>query len=270
MVRGPIFTRAWVVAATLSAAGGCAGTKQQASVFLDGGAGAAGTAGTAGRDAAIDNGGVDGIGGFPTTDGRVIGTDALGDAACAVATQTAQKVPLDLYIMMDSSGSMSATVAGNQTKWDAVRSALTTFLGDPQVGRPGGRDPVLPVAPSGRPRRVRDRRPVRGASGRATSSGRAARAPRSPLSHQRRLPGHGNVRAPRRLRRLGQLLLAGRSRLQLQRDGGRRLSSHRRLLPGPRPVRRGRVRDARRRGGRAAGRGGGARSTPSPSTWSTG
>jgi hypothetical protein len=132
MVRGPIFIHAWVVAVTLSAAGGCAGTKQQASVFMDGGAGTAGTTGTAGRDAAIDNGGVGGIGGFPTTDGRVIGTDALGDAACAVGTQVAQKVPLDLYIMMDSSGSMTGTVAGNQTKWDAVRSALTTFLRDPK------------------------------------------------------------------------------------------------------------------------------------------
>ena len=61
---------------------------------MDGGPGP-GAGGTAGRDAAIDNGGVGGIGGFPTTDGRVIGTDALGDAACAVATQMAQKVPLD-------------------------------------------------------------------------------------------------------------------------------------------------------------------------------
>ena len=130
MIRGPIFKRAWVLAATLSAAAGCAGTKQQPSVFMDGGPGP-GTAGTAGRDAAIDSGGVGGIGGFPSTDGRVVGTDALLDAACAVATQTAQQTPLDIYIMLDSSGSMEGTVAGTtQTKWDAVRSALTMFVQD--------------------------------------------------------------------------------------------------------------------------------------------
>jgi len=113
-------------------AGGCAGTKQRATL-LDGGAGATGATG---RDAAAGSvgsaGAGGGIGGFATTDGRVIGTDALGETACAVATQTAQTVPLDLYIMLDSSGSMAGTAAGNQTKWDAVRSALTAFVADPK------------------------------------------------------------------------------------------------------------------------------------------
>jgi hypothetical protein len=115
-----------LVAVAVWIAAGCAGTRQQASVFDSGSSG--GTTGVGGRDAAVDIGGLDGI---ATADGRVIGTDALGEAACAVATQTAQTVPLDLYIMMDSSGSMEGTVAGTtQTKWDAVRSALTAFLGD--------------------------------------------------------------------------------------------------------------------------------------------
>jgi hypothetical protein len=129
MARRPFSFARWVTVAALAAAG-CAGTKQATSP-PDGGAGASGSSGptgAAGRDAAVDLGG---IGGFATTDGRAIGTDALGDAACAVATQTAQTVPLDLYIMMDSSGSMAALTASNQTKWDAVRGALTTFLRDP-------------------------------------------------------------------------------------------------------------------------------------------
>jgi len=109
----------------------CAGTKQKPTEVDGGGGGTVGTAGTmggagtAGRDASVV---IDAPADGP---GRVIGGDALGDAACAVATQSAERVPLDLYIMMDSSGSMSGTVAGTtQTKWDAVRSALTAFLGD--------------------------------------------------------------------------------------------------------------------------------------------
>jgi hypothetical protein len=125
MDRAGVRVGALVVGVTLlSGAAGCAGTKQATQLGDGGGAGTTGTTGTAGRDAAI----IDSVG---VSDGqRVIGSDALGDAACAVATQTAQRVPLDLYIMMDSSGSMSATVAGNTTKWDAVRSALTAFLSD--------------------------------------------------------------------------------------------------------------------------------------------
>ena len=116
--------------AVLLGVASCAGTKQKATQFDGGGgtvgtAGTTGTGGTAGRDASV-------VIDAPLGDGpgRVIGGDALGDAACAVATQSAERVPLDLYIMMDSSGSMSGTVAGNQTKWDAVRSALTAFLND--------------------------------------------------------------------------------------------------------------------------------------------
>ena len=112
---------AWV--GVLLAAAGCAGTKQATQLGAGGGGG--GSTGGTGRDAAV----IDSVGSSP--DGqRVIGSDALGDAACAVATQTAERVPLDLYIMMDSSGSMSAIISGTQTKWDAVRSALTAFLSD--------------------------------------------------------------------------------------------------------------------------------------------
>jgi Mg-chelatase subunit ChlD len=72
--------------------------------------------------------------GRPASDGagRVIGGGPLGDAACAVQTQQAQRVQLDLYVMMDSSGSMDEQTASGPTKWDAVRAALTAFLQDPQ------------------------------------------------------------------------------------------------------------------------------------------
>jgi hypothetical protein len=54
------------------------------------------------------------------------------DAACGANRQTAMRAPLDMYIMMDSSGSMDATTANGTTKWDAVRMAFTAFFQDPQ------------------------------------------------------------------------------------------------------------------------------------------
>lgn len=103
---------------------GCAGTDDMPTT---GGGGRGGTAG--GRDAGAPIAGAGGNVVDAAVD-RVIGGNALGDAACATATQRAQVVPLDLYIMLDSSGSMSGLTATNQTKWDAVRAALITFLGD--------------------------------------------------------------------------------------------------------------------------------------------
>jgi Mg-chelatase subunit ChlD len=64
--------------------------------------------------------------------GQVIGTGPLGDAACASHSQQAELAQLDLYLMLDSSGSMSEPTANGQTKWMAVQAALTSFLQDPQ------------------------------------------------------------------------------------------------------------------------------------------
>ena len=64
--------------------------------------------------------------------GQVIGTGSLGDAACASHSQQAQRVQLDLYLMLDSSGSMTELTADGQSKWAAVQAALTTFLQNPQ------------------------------------------------------------------------------------------------------------------------------------------
>ncbi len=77
----------------------------------------------------------------PTTHGGA-STDANGGgdgdqggsadaASCASATVTAMKSPLDLYIMLDQSGSMMQTVSGGGTKWAAVTGALSSFLTQP-------------------------------------------------------------------------------------------------------------------------------------------
>jgi hypothetical protein len=55
-----------------------------------------------------------------------------GACQCASETQTAKKLPLDMYVMMDQSGSMSDTVSGGATKWQAVTQALTAFVNDPK------------------------------------------------------------------------------------------------------------------------------------------
>lgn len=49
-------------------------------------------------------------------------------AACATDTVTGSRVPLDLYVMLDGSGSMSEATSGGATKWQAVSDALSTFF----------------------------------------------------------------------------------------------------------------------------------------------
>jgi hypothetical protein len=63
---------------------------------------------------------------------REVGGAPLGDAACAAHSQKAEQAPLDMYIILDSSGSMDGVTATGPTKWDAVRGALKSFLNDPR------------------------------------------------------------------------------------------------------------------------------------------
>jgi hypothetical protein len=52
---------------------------------------------------------------------------------CAGETQRAERVQVDMYVMLDRSGSMlELTGVGGTTKWDAVRAALTEFVSDPE------------------------------------------------------------------------------------------------------------------------------------------
>jgi hypothetical protein len=81
-------------------------------------------------------GGDVGIDGGPATS---TGTSIGLDAGCAGTATKAEKLPLDIFIMLDQSGSMSAPVAIGGTRWDAVTAALTsfvqqTFLTDVSVG----------------------------------------------------------------------------------------------------------------------------------------
>ena len=51
--------------------------------------------------------------------------------SCAAETTMAEPTPLDLYIMLDISGSMLDAAGGGMSKWTAVKSALSAFFQDP-------------------------------------------------------------------------------------------------------------------------------------------
>ncbi len=88
-----------------------------------GGPGTGGVGGMASPGSSGGTGPIVNIGGGPGTSGE----------SCTGETTTAKLVPLDLYLMLDSSGSMLETTedgAGSADKWTAVKAALEAFLGD--------------------------------------------------------------------------------------------------------------------------------------------
>ena len=89
----------------------------------------------------------------------VVGVDDLGDAKCAEQSIQAERRPLDIYIMLDSSGSMTSTLADKKTtKWSAVSSALQSFLSDPSSAGLGVGLQYFPLVTAGIPTQLRDYR----------------------------------------------------------------------------------------------------------------
>jgi hypothetical protein len=54
-------------------------------------------------------------------------------AQCAAETHKAEIAPLDLMLLLDSSGSMSGA-AGMRSKWQTAQAALSSFISDPKSG----------------------------------------------------------------------------------------------------------------------------------------
>lgn len=75
--------------------------------------------------------GVDANGGGGGDDGP--GPAIIDAGNCASESVKAMSSPLDLYVMLDQSGSMAETVSGGGTKWTAVTTALKTFLAQPNL-----------------------------------------------------------------------------------------------------------------------------------------
>ena len=71
-----------------------------------------------------------GTGGILFGGGGPTGGNTGVGGGCAENSIVAEKFPLDMYIMLDQSGSMSDAVQ-NGSKWSAVTSAITSFINQP-------------------------------------------------------------------------------------------------------------------------------------------
>ncbi len=119
----------------VAGAGASCSASRGTGLFTSGNGGAGGSG--AGAGAGMSNGSMGGDVNFTTTGSGMNNgsTGSLGpDGGCAGTATKAQELPLDIYIMLDQSGSMLDTVAGGGTKWDAVTSALKSFLQQPGLG----------------------------------------------------------------------------------------------------------------------------------------
>ncbi|HEY3668765.1 MAG TPA: hypothetical protein VGL19_22360, partial [Polyangiaceae bacterium] len=123
-----VFVAAWTCAAC--------GSSSHPSGITSGAAASSGTGAGAGAGAGAapnnGNGGSDGI----NTGSNGAASSMAGNAggtpldACAAHVSSAEPIPLDMYIMLDSSSSMLDPTSATTTKWDAVKTALTSFLND--------------------------------------------------------------------------------------------------------------------------------------------
>ena len=92
-----------------------------------GSSGQAGSSSTGGSSASGGTGGF----AFDASTGTGGGSGGLQDGgACTGTTTKSTQLPLDIYVMMDISGSMTEQLSNGQTKWAAVKSAMTGFLND--------------------------------------------------------------------------------------------------------------------------------------------
>jgi Mg-chelatase subunit ChlD len=68
-----------------------------------------------------------------------------GDSAvCDAQVREGQRVPVDMYFLVDSSGSMDDQVSGG-SKWDVISDALVSFLEDPRSAGTGAGIGYFPV-----------------------------------------------------------------------------------------------------------------------------
>jgi hypothetical protein len=124
-----------VLAAAIAALSwGCGASSSTAESGNGGAAGSASSGGNnAGGNGGNSGGDGGGIGGFGGAGNGGNNQGGSGGMACAGSTVKGELVPLDMYIMLDKSGSMSELTgaSGNgPSKWDAVTTALQAFFKD--------------------------------------------------------------------------------------------------------------------------------------------
>src|SRR4051812_42863442 len=93
------------------------------------GAGAHGTTGTAGAGNSMSGGTGSDVGGsFVGSNGAGNPSGTGGGPSCGGTTSKAELIPLDIYLMLDSSGSMSeqtGAMSAGPTKWSGITQALS-------------------------------------------------------------------------------------------------------------------------------------------------
>jgi len=99
-------------------------------------AGSAGAVTGGGRGAVGGGGPTGGLPDLAVSMGGEAGESSGDTQVCNAQVREGRRVPLDMYFLVDSSGSMNDEVAGG-TKWDVVSSALTGFLRDPRNAETG-------------------------------------------------------------------------------------------------------------------------------------
>ena len=132
MLRSLAVLRAAVSTAFLAALGAGAGCSPTSGpgAGVDGGNSGASSGGATGGTTIVQGGAGATTGGVGAVPGA--GGGGGSGAECAGTVVMGEPVPVDVYVMLDISGSMLApTGNGIVTKWDAVRGALGTFLNDP-------------------------------------------------------------------------------------------------------------------------------------------
>ena len=156
------------------------------------------------------------------------------DAACATQSASAQSLPLDLFMMVDSSGSMTEKTSAGTTKWAAVQAAMRAFFNDPMSAGISVGLPVLPADPAKRryhlrvERQLRQLRSVRSLPNLFRDWHDADR----PLHREQRLQDGRVVRTARAVPGVRRLVRAARRLL----PAGRHVRPVRWLLPRPRSV----------------------------------
>jgi len=115
----------------------------------------------AGLGCSADEKKVEVVDGAQTGDGFLFGEDGPGTdpgtdqerPSCLGQTREAESIGLDIYVMLDISGSMLDVLPGtfNTTKWDAVRRSLEAFVQAPETAEIGVGIQYFPLINEGVP-----------------------------------------------------------------------------------------------------------------------